>query len=208
MVLDFLGDSITEGCCASSPELNYVSLVGKMLGCEAINHGVSGTRIARQRVIKFEIWDKGDYNYRSQFLNPNADKVFVFGGTNDFGHGDAPIGEPDSRDLYTFYGAMNVLLENLKNRYGAEKICVILPLHRVGEDNPLGEGSRTDETVPLMEYVRIEREVAAKYMIDVLDFNDIFTPEKLSVLTTDGLHPNDEGHKIIAEGICNYIKMK
>ena len=49
MKLAFLGDSITEGVGASSLETNYVSQVGKMLGCEVLNYGIGGTRIARKK---------------------------------------------------------------------------------------------------------------------------------------------------------------
>ena len=45
----FLGDSITEGTGASSPETCYVSVFGKISGAEVKNYGIGGTRIARQR---------------------------------------------------------------------------------------------------------------------------------------------------------------
>ena len=44
--INFLGDSITEGCMASKPENGYVSLIGKMLNAEVRNYGIGGTRIA------------------------------------------------------------------------------------------------------------------------------------------------------------------
>jgi len=44
----FLGDSITEGYLASTPEHKYVSLVEKLTGIKCLNFGISGTRIAKQ----------------------------------------------------------------------------------------------------------------------------------------------------------------
>ena len=35
-------------------------------------------------------------------MDSDADVVVVFGGTNDFGHGDAKLGTFESRDPYTF----------------------------------------------------------------------------------------------------------
>ncbi len=38
-------------------------------------------------------------------MDNDADIIIVFGGTNDFGNGDAPFGEMSDRTPYTFYGA-------------------------------------------------------------------------------------------------------
>lgn len=47
--INFLGDSITEGVAASSPEKCYVELVADLLNCEVRNYGISGTRFAKQQ---------------------------------------------------------------------------------------------------------------------------------------------------------------
>ena len=49
MKLLFLGDSITAGVGASTQDKRYTDLVAARLGCEIINYGISGTRIAKQR---------------------------------------------------------------------------------------------------------------------------------------------------------------
>ena len=46
-------------------------------------------------------------------MDERADAVVVFGGTNDFGHGDAPLGKPSDRDPSTFYGACHYLMNGL-----------------------------------------------------------------------------------------------
>ena len=124
----FLGDSITQGAGASCPEERYVDVVGELLACEALNFGVGGTRIARQTTPSQEsIYDE-DFLKRSEGMPLDADMVFVFGGTNDYGHGDAEMGNMDSKDVYTFCGAVNVLIETLSKKYGKENLCFILPL--------------------------------------------------------------------------------
>ena len=45
-------------------------------------------------------------------------------GTNDFGHGDAPLGSFSDRTPYTFYGACHLLMESLINKYPASTIFV------------------------------------------------------------------------------------
>ena len=210
MVINFLGDSITQGAGASAPEKNYVSLVGELLPCEAKNYGVGGTRIARQTVpSEEEIYDQ-DFLLRSEQMG-DADFVFVFGGTNDFGHGDAELGSVLSRDIYTFCGAVNVLFESLTSRYGKEKLCVILPLHRFDEENPYGEGNKMLEGPVLRGYSMALEALARIHGIDVLSFEEEFPTPKTNAgddLTVDGLHPNDKGHRLLAEGICGYLREK
>ena len=97
MKINFLGDSITRGAGASVYEKSYVESVGKILGCEVYNYGVGGTRIATQKVT-FE-----DTMYDEHFMlravkMEDSDFVFVFGGTNDYGHGDAMFGKPGDND--------------------------------------------------------------------------------------------------------------
>lgn len=46
----FLGDSITEGVGASSPDKNYVSVFQSLSGANAVNYGISATRIAKATV--------------------------------------------------------------------------------------------------------------------------------------------------------------
>ena len=91
ITIDFLGDSITEGALASSQEKTFVALVGKMLPCFARNYGVSATRIAKQRIPSADPRADLDFVQRVEDLDSTADFVVVFGGTNDYGHGDAPF---------------------------------------------------------------------------------------------------------------------
>ena len=210
MIINFLGDSITQGAGADCEEDMYVNVVGAMLGCEVKNYGVGGTRIAKQTTPSVEpIYDQ-DFLTRSEEMG-DADFVFVFGGTNDFGHGDAELGDLDSKDIYTFCGAANTLFGKLVARYGKEKLCVILPLHRIDEENVYGDGSKAKAGKTLKEYVFALQTLAEKYGLDILEFDKEFPYSQIAPgqgLTTDGLHPNSYGHKILAEKICEYIRNK
>ena len=116
----FLGDSITEGSGASSIENRYTDLIGKMTGAVCYNHGIGGTRIARQDVKSENPLHDLDFLSRVGELEEDADIVVVFGGTNDFGHGAAPFGTFSDRTAYTFYGALHslytALIENSRAR--------------------------------------------------------------------------------------------
>ena len=205
MKIAFLGDSITEGCGASSAEKNYVNTVGRKLKAEVINYGVGGTRIARSKEISDNPVYDLDFLFRSKDMVKDADVVFVFGGTNDYGHGKAPIGEKDDVTPYTFYGAVKCLARYLKDTYGAEKTVFILPARRFDDDKPRCEGGQA-----LSAYADIINRVCKEYGIKVLDlFNDGFPVPQTDAgdeYTTDGLHPNDRGHEFIAEKICRFIE--
>ena len=211
MKINFLGDSITAGAGATTVENRYVSLVGEKLNCVANNFGVCGTRIAKQKTPSSEpIFDE-DFYTRALTMDKDADFVFVFGGTNDYGHGDAPIGELEDKTQYTFAGAFNCLLNYLIETYGKSKLCYILPLPRYNQENLYGEGLKKEESFPLPKYIEYERIILEKNGVDFLELSNIFPVPSVNTgdeLTMDGLHPNDIGHKIIAEKVVTYLKCK
>lgn len=207
MLIDFFGDSITEGVGASSTDKCFVERVGQILQCQVLNHGIGGTRFAHQSKPSDEPrWDL-DFCYRLKDLNKNADLVFVFGGTNDFGHGDAPIGKIEDDTPNTFYGACNFIVDSLLRMYKKEQITFILPLHRVGEDNPRGDGYKKPSLV-LEGYRNVIKEVLDKKEISYLDIRDNLGKAEENPLFIDGLHPSDEGHELIAQLVVEYIKSK
>lgn len=206
----FLGDSITEGSGASAPERAYWRVLGELTGMETVGYGVGGTRIARQiRKSENARWDM-DFNTRANEMDPQADIVCVFGGTNDYGHGFAPIGRPEDVDAYSFYGALNRLYTKLLKAYPEAFIFVITPTHRLNENCLRGDGYKP-EMLPLKGYVDIIREVAEKYSLPVLDLYANYgvnpcVPEMQARFMPDGLHPNDAGHRRIAQMIESFLQ--
>ncbi len=211
LTINFLGDSITEGAWATEPKYNYVSRVGEKLGCKVNNYGISGTRIAMQTVPSANpVFDK-DFLTRAKEMT-DADMVFVFGGTNDYGHGDSEIGDLRSLDSHTFCGAVRNLAMYLCERYGKQNVCFILPLCRYDEDNPRGEsGSQTKFRPSLKEYVKAEIAVLDDMGVQFLDFRNSFPTPAVNTPTEyfqDGLHPTNKGHELIANMISNYVRQK
>ena len=211
--VNILGDSITEGVGASCEGSRYADVFAREFGVKVNNYGISGSRIARQRVL---IGDRSDLDFcmRMEEMDESADAVVVFGGTNDFGHGDAPMGTMDDRTPWTFYGACHCLMSGLMERYCGKPVVIMTPLHRSEEESPEGDGSgrRMGNTAPLCEYRRALMEVAAYYAFPVLDL--FITsgmqprhPVSRERMMPDGLHPSDEGHAIIARRLGNFMKM-
>ncbi len=204
--INFLGDSITEGVGATSTDKCYVSLVANQVAISR-NYGIGGTRIARQINMTQELFDK-DFCMRYDSMDDDADVVVVFGGTNDFGHGDAPIGDFSDDTPKTFYGALHYLFRGLKEKYPKAFIFIITPLHRATEASLRGDGKKLFDMYPLITYINAIREVAEYYSLDILDlFEDKeLTYDNLSKYFPDGLHPNDLGHKILSERIIEFIE--
>lgn len=210
MKIIFLGDSITEGVGASCEKNKYVNKVAEICGVETENFGVSGTRIARQTVpTEVRTFDY-DFQMRAEVMSKDADMVFVFGGTNDYGHGDAEIGNENDDSPYTFYGALNNLIRKLIEIYGREKVKFVLPIRRFDEEDLYGQGRRRLPTLNLKGYVDIIVTACNKYKIDYIDLYNGGIPkpetDKGDAFTVDGLHPNDKGHLFIAEKIKEYLE--
>lgn len=204
----FLGDSITQGCGASTPENGYVSVFQRLSHAHVVNYGISGTRIARQKNLSENSDFDQNFLQRADTMQPNADVVVVFGGTNDFGHGDADLGDFQSRSEYTFYGAMHQLCEKLLNRYPDATIVFLTPLHRLNEDDTVT--SIGLPTVPLCRYVAAIQEVAGFYGLPVLDlFHTSGLQPKVPAIQArfmpDGLHPSDAGAERLAQRILGFL---
>ncbi len=207
--INFLGDSITYGAGATSPENNYVNIIEKE-GAICRNYGIGGTRIALQKDKK-EDHDFADFNSRFDQMEADADMVFVFGGTNDYGHGDAPIGEFSDRTADTFYGGLHSLYTGLLTKYPSAKIVIITPLHRRDEEVIRTDAYGRQYIHTLKPFVCAIREVAEYYSLPVLD---LYASSGLQPMVdsinqkyfVDGLHPSDDGYRVIADKIISFIK--
>ena len=195
--INFLGDSITVGYGASEYQYSYVGrFVEKYPEAVIRSYCIGGSCISNQC-----LWGVESICERIEKMDPDADLVVAFGGTNDFECG-VPLGTPSDRTEDTFYGACYSMLHKLHTRYFGKPIVVATPLHRRGEDRPQemeGQG-----TAPLSAYADALREMAGNFCCPIIDLNTIddFRSEPVGrgeSLTIDGLHPNDEGYLLVFE---------
>ena len=197
ILINFLGDSITEGLKWQKKEV-FCHYLSKWLNIRINNQGYRATKIARQK------GDFKDFNYRLKDLDEKADFTFIFGGTNDYSLGDAELGDINSDSYYTFYGALKNLVKDLLKKFDKDRICFILPLSRYEEDKVINHGN-------LPQYRNIIKEICDLNKIDYLDLCDelpIPDTDGKSQYFKDGLHPNKQGHKLIAKNIIKYLKKK
>lgn len=210
----FLGDSITQGVGVSSVENRYTDVFARATGAVVSNYGISGTRIAKQKVPYFATENA---MYERDFLlrvdedinDDDVSLIVVFGGTNDFGHGDASLGSFYERDEYTFYGAMHLLINKLAERFPEARIVFMTPLHRIGENDPCNHQGMPH--APLKDYVNAIREVCEYYSVPVLDlYKDSGMQPAIEVYKNhympDGLHPSDNGALRIASMLVEFVK--
>lgn len=203
--INFLGDSITEGHGCSSVEKQFTSLIAEQYGAITRCYGIGGTRLARQSKPSDNPRHDLDFPSRVAEMDDDADLIVVFGGTNDFGHGDAPFGEFSDRTVWTFCGALHVLYTALLEKYPDKQIMVMTPLHRSTEDIPNMHGK------VLKEYVDMIRQAAEYYSLPVLDLYAVSgiqpaVPVMKERYMPDGLHPNDAGHVILTNKIAKFIE--
>ncbi len=208
MRINFLGDSITEGVGVSHPDKRYFELIKKQYKLkEANGYGISGTRFAKQSTPSLDPSFDQYFASRVDAMKDDVDCVVVFGGTNDFDHGDAPRGSFSDRTPDTFYGACHDLFTKLIEKYPGKPIVVITPLHRLAD---LETREKSDATVTLKEYVSIIREVAEFYSLPVCDLfknsgMQPLVPVIQNKFIPDGLHPGDAGHELIAARLGNFL---
>ena len=205
----FLGDSITEGVGASCIEKRFSDVLVRKAGfATSYNYGIGGTRMARQQKIDPEhlVWDTNAFTERFDKMEDDADIVMVFGGTNDYGHGDAPFGCFEDRTVDTYCGALHFLMKGLIEKYPSACIVFVTPLHREGDTN-----LNASNHLPLKAYVDKIKETAEYYSLPVLDLfaaagicPDIQIQKEMFV--PDGLHPNDAGAERIADRMKSFLE--
>ena len=216
-----LGDSISDPALGNRWK-NYWAYLPEMLGIEPVVDGVNGHQwtgvLEQAKKAKAEVGD-------------SVDAVFVFAGTNDF-NGDVPLGEwydvkdtgvnrkgkmtvlprrTFSRNMKTFKGRVNTVLEYLKTEFPDAQIVLLTPIHRAYFTCG-GNNIQPDESYPnglglyVESYVDTVREGGRIWSVPVVD---LYAESSLCPLIAnqgalfanpelDRLHPSSEGHRRIA----------
>lgn len=211
MKLIFLGDSITQGIGASEYAGSFVALVEKETGAVVLNAGMGSTRIVPSDFQWDEPhWHALDFLTRAAMLPDDCDHIFVFGGTNDYGDGDAPVGDETDTSVNTFAGAVNRLIALLTAKYGRERVVFITPCRRCSEEAHFCRVNGA-YVAPFPEYVGMLKKLLENHGIRYIDlYSDPEMPKPESTSETacfrDGLHPNDRGHRHIADRVINFLE--
>ena len=130
-IINFLGDSITEGVGVTDIEnCRYDNVIHKKYELAAhYNYGIGGTRLAYQQKPGAKPAHDLYFPGRAYKMFKNPDIVVVYGGVNDYIHGDAYFGTMEDRDATTFCGAVYYLMDILKTEYAGKTIVFMTPAH-------------------------------------------------------------------------------
>ena len=213
----FLGDSITEGVGVSSAECRYENILSKKCElAEIFVDAIAGSRFAYQHRPNEDARRQLFFCGRAFFVPTDADILVVYGGVNDYLNGDAPFGEEGDSGFMTFCGATRFLMSTLRKRLGDKPIVFMTPAHcyyKGVRDTELTSRypDLADREKPLPAYIEVIEKTAEEFGIYVLDlYNglgiDPNIPEHKEKYTVEGLHFNDEGHKVIAERLEEFLR--
>ena len=199
--VNFLGDSITEGCGVARPDQDtYWALLRERLSLAcARNYGLGGSRFANQEPL-----DIPSFCQRFPAMEA-ADIVVVFGGCNDYFHGTAKLGTFADTTPDTFYGACHTLMRGLIEKYPDSPIVFMSPLHNIHG------GANAANGYTMEQYVAIIREMTEYYSLPLLDLyrcSGIQPQVEISRqrLCPDGVHPNEAGHRLLASRLEGFLR--
>lgn len=218
-----MGDSITWG--AYTDDKIWWQELGNRLGCRTITgNGVCGSCFSKTSDYYMQ---NAPMSERWKNLPSGADVYIIFGGTNDYGHGSKLGSINDVKDE-SFYGAMHQIIIGLQERNPNAKLVFITPLRRYGfgtkmdgthllydsMENSIGHSLADYREAIIKKCASHDISVIDAYQFSEFDFSegqDGVHPfnenaEGKNLLTTDGLHPNTEGHIKFAENVFPYMK--
>ena len=189
-----LGDSITAS------EVAYHKVIADKYGCIVTNGGVSGTGYMKQ------VGSTPNTFVDRSNLSQVYDIVTVMGSINDMGYTDEPyLGTATDSGTETLGGRINTVIDNIYAS-GNYHLGIISPIpNNSYNGNPI----RTSGT--FVRFCNLLEEICKLRGVPYLDlwhssnlqpWDDTFRANYM----IDNTHPNENGHKIIANRIKAFIK--
>ena len=204
----FLGDSITQNAVINSDKFKgFISLLGENVAqnIELIGKGIGGDKVSDLLT-----------RYRDDVIKLNPDMVFIYIGINDVWH-KYDYGTGTDIDLYE--NGLRQIITDLKENGVEVILCTPTVIGENKGEFTLVNQFKDIETMEIMnndldDYSDIIRKLSREFDTKLLDLRKIFmqyisenNPENKSkgVLTTDGVHLNNIGSKLIADEMIKFI---
>ena len=202
----FLGDSITQQ--AEDFEDGFISLIRQNLSkdkFELIGKGISGNKVSDLLT-----------RYKSDVLDLNPDLVFIYIGINDVWH-KYDFGTGSDIDLYE--KGLRTIISDIKSLGSKIVLCTPTVIGENTGDFVLGNQFKDVETMENMNgdldtFSEVVRKLSNEYETELLDLRKIFMDylaenninnDAAGILTTDGVHLNEQGNKLIADQMIKFI---
>ena len=227
--INILGDSISS----TDYELpSWYQIVEERTGCKFNDYAWSGTSISHvdsrhlnlahgetttAESIGYDSSDPSTWNTGGcmcerydRMTVQSVDAVIVFGGSNDIG---VMRGAWDSTDTTTLFGALNVLLKGLIQKYPNKPIIFFTPIQRQNEYsngviNPLSLLDAAGDNGCMSTQLRATaiKQKCDQYAIKCVDLYSCSGISGLAGNLRDGLHPNANGQIRLANIIQHEIE--
>ncbi len=204
----FLGDSITQNAVINSEDFKgFISLLEENVNqnTELIGKGIGGDKVSDLLT-----------RYRDDVIKLNPDIVFIYIGINDVWH-KYDYGTGTDIDLYE--NGLRQIINDLKENGVEIILCTPTVIGENKGEFTLVNQFKDIETMEIMnndldDYSDVIRKLSKEFDTKLLDLRKIFmqyisenNPENKSkgVLTTDGVHLNNLGSKLIADEMIRFI---
>ena len=197
-----LGDSITQAVNLDTldhyQELAWPHVLKEALGAEeVVNLGIGGSSIGRYWADAFVD--------RYTEIPEDTDLIFVMGGTNDgFCASFVEFGNSEERAPRTFWGDLDELMDGLKEDYPEAEVIFLTPIPNSLHDYLKAERKYL---MPQEEFSEVIITLAEEHGMEVFDlYNsnilDGHDKDNILHLMPDGVHPNEEGYRILGEHVA------
>ena len=211
LVYTALGDSITwgqDGITNTRMTTPYCDVVGQTLGLKKVyNLGIGNSAVSKMSTCDcHDNFDTAHTPMCERYTNISiySDIISIFGGVNDRGL-SVPLGDINSYDKSTFYGAYNTLIKGVKTNYSSAWVFLITP---TSSRKTQADDWTNNIGLTRYDYVNAVLQLGEKWNLPVLELHDNKDiNNELLDYTTDGVHPSQNTHtNIIAPIISQFIK--
>jgi lysophospholipase L1-like esterase len=177
-------------------------LAEKNIPAKVMNAGIGGSHTGRLSDNNIHKVRHASDRFETDVLAHQPDVVIISFGTNDSFIDSRKPGGPSRIPLKNYEKNLTHFIETLQSR----KVGVVLIA-----PGPFVKEYEGFQNERLLQYVQVVRKLAKKYKTGLVDnFNDFNkyaadTGESVDALMLDASHPNDKGHKIIADNLVKEI---
>ena len=185
-----VGDSLTENNTRTS--IHYFDYISQYTGIQVVNMGVSGTGYARGS-------DNNNAFYqRISNVPTDSDVVTIFGSGNDGGAG-LQLGTATDTGTNTLGGCINTTIDNLYAIMPLVQLGIVTPSPWIG-NMPYDDGWMENYSNLIVEICR-NRSIPCLDLFHCSNLDPNSADVRAEAYSKDdggGVHPDENGHKIIA----------
>ena len=202
----FLGDSITQQ--GEDLENGFISLMRQNISqnnFELIGKGISGNKVSDLLA-----------RYKADVIDLNPDILFIYIGINDVWH---KYDYGTGTDIDLFETGLRAIISDVKLLNSKIVLCTPTVIGENIGNFELGNKFKDVETMEKMnadldEFSNVVRRLSSEFRTELIDLRKVFmnhitknnpNNDAKGILTTDGVHLNDQGNQLIYDQMMIYI---